>query len=66
MNENEANMIASILGGYAWDSGCGYHVVIINRPNGTITVVSDEVVCEYTSLDVYEEGAIPSATIHLH
>jgi hypothetical protein len=64
MNEPQARNIAEILGGRIWQSGGGLWLVIIDKANGELVVISDEVVCEYNSEKNLEE-AKPSKAILL-
>lgn len=65
MNEKEAQAVADVLGGYVWNSGGGIYLICIERADGHLVVVSDEVVCEYDSQDAIEENK-PSNSVILH
>jgi len=44
MTESEAQAVARVLGGDAWNSGGGIELVVIERPDGRVVAVSDEAV----------------------
>ena len=54
MNEEQANKIAEILGGCAWNSGGEIWLVRIERSDGNLVLISDEAVCEYMNKDEIE------------
>jgi len=64
MTESEAQTLAAVLGGDAWNSGGGIQLVVIERPDGRVVAVSDEVVCEYADRDALMHGR-PSNSIML-
>ena len=64
MTESEAPALAAVLGGDAWNSGRGIQLVVIERPDGRVVAVSDEVVCEYADRDALMHGR-PSYSIIL-
>ena len=64
MNEEQATAIAAALGGEAWQSGGDIWLVILNRDDGHLVVMSDEVVCEYENEEAFDE-AKALRTIHL-
>ena len=47
MTESEAKTVARALGGETWNSGGGVHLIVIERSDGRVVAISDEVVCEY-------------------
>ena len=49
MEEEQANAIAEAIGGETWQSGGDIWLVLVRRPDGHLVVISDEVVCEYSS-----------------
>ena len=51
MTESEAQAVARVLGGDAWNSGGGIQLVVIERRDGRVVAVSDEAVCEYADRD---------------
>lgn len=57
MNEQEAQSIAEAIGGSAWNSGGGIYLVRIERRDGYLVVISDEVVCEYASEEEFEANS---------
>jgi hypothetical protein len=65
MNEQQANAVAEALCGSAWHSGGGIWLVLKERSDGRLVVISDEVVCEYTSQADFENGAKETAAIRL-
>ena len=56
MNEEQANAVADALGGRAWQSGGNIWLVMIERNDGKMVVISDDVVCEYADQDAFEAG----------
>lgn len=52
----EAEAIAGAVGGTTWDSGSGVHLVRIERSDGHLVVISDEVVCEYDNEEAFDES----------
>jgi len=56
MTESEAQAVAAVLGGDAWNSGGGIQLVVIERPDGRVAAISDEAVCEYADRDVLMHG----------
>jgi len=65
MNEEQANAVADALGGRTWQSGGDIWLVLIDRTDGKLVVVSDETVCEYNNEESFEK-AKPAKTILLH
>lgn len=65
MNEQQATMIAEVLGGETWQSGGDIWIVLLRRGDGHIVAISDEVVNEYAG-DGALEANEPAATILLH
>ena len=65
MNEEQANAVADALGGRTWQSGGDIWLVLIDRTDGKLVVVSDEVICEYISQTDFDKGK-PSQSILLH
>jgi len=55
MDEEKAEAGAAWLGGYAWHSGGGIHLVVMERKDGARIVISEELVCEYA-----DEAAVDS------
>ena len=54
MNEEQANAVADALGGSAWQSGGDIWLVLFERADGKLTVLSDEVACEYANQETFE------------
>lgn len=64
MDEKQAKALAEAIGGEDWQSGGGVYVVAIRKPDGSVVVFSDDLVCEYESDEAFEAGQ-PKATIEL-
>jgi len=54
--EQNAGIIAKIIGGEEWQSGGGIMLVLFRRQDGKLVVLSDEAVCEYASEEAFEEN----------
>jgi len=65
MNESQAAQVAEALSGETWQSGGEIWLVLLRRTDGKLSVISDEVVCEYDDEDRFEQ-AKPAKTIFLH
>lgn len=65
MNESQAEQVAEALSGETWQSGGGICLVFVRRPDGKLTVISDDVICEYDNEEKFEK-AKPAKTIMLH
>lgn len=65
MDEGSANVVAGALGGSAWHSGGGVWLVLKERADGRLVVISDEVVCEHASVHDFEADAPETASILL-
>ncbi len=63
MDENEANKIAEVFNGKVWDSGGDIHLVCIERDDGHLVVISDEVICEYANAEDFEKNIITNTII---
>jgi hypothetical protein len=64
MTESEAQAVATVIGGDAWNSGGGIQLVVIERPDGRVVAISDEAVCEYADRDALMHSQ-PSNSIML-
>ena len=64
MNEEQANKVAEALGGSTWQSGGDIWLVLINRKDGRLVVISDDVVCEYANQESFD-NCQPSVSINL-
>jgi len=64
MNEQQAEKVAKVLGGSTWQSGGDIWLVLINRADGKLVVLSDEAICEYSDQNAFDNGQ-PSASIYL-
>ena len=65
MDEAQAKAVADALCGAAWNSGGGIWLVQFERKDGRLVVLSDEVVCEYSSLREFEASEREVAGIRL-
>jgi len=65
MDEQQATTIATALGGETWQSGGGIWLVRLERADGRLVVLSDEVVCEYPDEEAFDRGQA-AASIVLH
>jgi len=65
MDESQAEQIAEALSGETWQSGGDIWLVLLRRTDGKLSVISDEVVCEYDDEESFEK-AKPAKTILLH
>ncbi len=66
MTEIEAKSVADILGGEAYNSGGGCWVVRIFRSNGSMVLISKDVVASWDSQEDYEQEASPIAEVDLY
>lgn len=64
MNQQQANAVATALGGDAWQSGGNIWLVRFRAPDGRLVVISDDLVCEYEDDDAFHDGRA-SKTIEL-
>ena len=65
MNEEQAEKIADILGGSTWQSGGNIWLVLFERNDGKLVVLSDEAICEYDSQEALNKSK-PETSILLH
>jgi hypothetical protein len=65
LTEENAGIVADALGGEAWDSGGGIWLIRLERPDGKLVVISDEIVCEYENEAAFEQAAA-AISIILH
>jgi hypothetical protein len=56
MEQKQAELLARVVGGDAWQSGGGVWVVTINREDGRVVVFSGEAVCEYEDDEAFDQG----------
>jgi len=56
MNEEQANAIAEIFSGEAWNSGGGTWLAAYWRGDGKYIVFSGDAVCEYASEDDFDKS----------
>ena len=64
MTEEEAHLVMEALGGKAWQSGGNIWLVLIERGDGRLVVISDDVVCEYPDQEAFDASQA-SASITL-
>ncbi len=65
MNEQQAEAIASALGGETWQSGGDIWLVIVRRNDNKIVVISGELICLYADDEAFDAGqAIQSIELH--
>jgi hypothetical protein len=64
MTKKNAVAVAKAFDGTAWHSGGNIWLVRIDRPNGNLVVLSDELICEYTDEAAFDNG-MPSKEIEL-
>ena len=55
MSEQQAQAVASALGGAAWHSGGGIWLVLFTATDRMV-VISEDAVCEYESRAAFDEG----------
>jgi hypothetical protein len=53
MEEEAAVAVAEALDGVPWNSGGGIWLVLKDRSDGSLAVLSDDVVCEYASRQAF-------------
>lgn len=56
MDESDAQAVADALGGRIWHSGGDMWLVLFDKPDGHLVVISDEAVCEYASEADFEQS----------
>lgn len=56
MDETTVEQLAAIVGGEAWQSGGGIHLVTVNRDDGSLVVFSGDSICEYENDEAFEES----------
>ena len=66
MNEMQANSLANIVGGEAWQSGGGVWLVTLDREDDHIIVFSGDAVCEYESDDAFNDGRASNTIVMTH
>jgi hypothetical protein len=54
MNEEQAKAVANFLGGQTWQSGGGIWLVIFERTDGKLAVISDDAICEYANQEDFD------------
>ena len=63
MDEVQAQKLAEILGGRAWQSGGDIWLVVKQRSDGRFIAISDEVICEYASESNFENNQISQSVL---
>jgi hypothetical protein len=66
MNQKQAEALAAIIGGQAWQSGGGIWLVTRERGDGRAVVFNGECVCEYESDDAFTNDEEPLSCIELY
>lgn len=56
MDEEAATAVAKGLGGLPWQSGGGVWLVLFERADGKVVVLSDEAVAQYPDWDGFERN----------
>ena len=56
MDEKKAKELAELLGGNVWNSGGDVWLVRLERSDGKLVVMSEEVVCEYDNEKAFEDN----------
>lgn len=56
MTEEEANAVAEALRGKPWNSGGGIWLVVFHREDGSIVVMSDDVINVYEDQGAFDSG----------
>jgi hypothetical protein len=64
MNEKQAEIMAEALRGRTWQSGGDIWLVLIDKKDGKLVVISEEVICEYNNEDNFDKSN-PAKTIFL-
>ena len=54
LTEENAEVVARILGGEAWQSGGGIMLILFRRQAGKLVVLSDDCICEYASEEAFD------------
>ena len=63
MNEEQANALAEIFSGEAWNSGGGIWLAAYWRGDGKYIVFSGDVVCEYDSEEAFDKCTASNSLI---
>ena len=56
MTESDTREIARVFGGEVWNSGGDINLVVLERSDGRVVAISDEVICEYANREELETG----------
>jgi hypothetical protein len=65
MTEIQATSVAGAFGGNVYQSGGGIWLVLLQRADGELVVISDEAICLYDDEEAFERGDAKT-TIVLH
>jgi len=60
----DAQVAANYFGGNAWASGGGIDLILIDRPDGQLTVLSSDCACIYSSEGEFMDGQPPVHTLN--
>ncbi|MEK7755825.1 MAG: hypothetical protein AAB385_01280 [Planctomycetota bacterium] len=63
MTEEQAVIIAEAMGGNAWQSGGDTWLVVRERTDGRLVVMSDECVCEYVDQDAFDRAQVSNSVL---
>lgn len=64
MEQEKAEALAKLLGGEAWNSGGNVYIVTLERADGNVVAISDEMIGLYPDIDsVGDESALISGII---
>lgn len=63
MNERQANALAEIFSGEAWNSGGGIWLAAYWRGDGKYIVFSGDAVCEYDSEEAFDNAAASNTLV---
>jgi hypothetical protein len=56
MTEEQATAVADALGGETWQSGGDIWLVLLQRADGKVTAISEDIVCEYENEESLHMG----------
>lgn len=56
MDEEQAKAVADALSGQAWQSGGDIWLVLKQRQDGRLVVISEDVICEYASQEAFDRS----------
>lgn len=65
MNEQQAQVVAEIIGGEPWQNGGDIWLVMLRRNDGKLVVISDDTICLYADDEAFDAGqALQSIEFH--